>query len=350
MSSEFYASFTAPEARVLVVDDIVTNLRIASGLLLPYKMRIDTCQSGADAIKAVKAVEYDLIFMDHSMPQMDGAEATGHIRAMGDHDPFYKNVPIIAFTANTVSGAKETLLSSGFNDFISKPIDTFCLNAVLEEWIPKDKQITSKTDGSKKSAEGIRIEGIDTAKGLSMTGSSIPGYFGILSVYLEDGRKKLRELRDCINRKDITLFTVHIHALKSASGSVGADGIYEKAMALEAAGTLGDTGYIETHVQDFLEDLDVMLQAIDTALLSRNKKSGVADTDIAALKPDILGYKKALEELNAYAMNEYEKKLRDHTNAPNIGERLGRILQHQLMSEYDEAIELIDGLLGGEFG
>ncbi|MCL2767901.1 MAG: ATP-binding protein, partial [Synergistaceae bacterium] len=116
--------FTAPEARVLVVDDINTNLKVAKGLLLPYKMEIDLCGSGMEAIEAVKTKNYDLVLMDHRMPEMDGVETTDRIRGLGSMNPFYRSLPIVALTANAVSGMREMFLKSGFDDYLSKPIDT----------------------------------------------------------------------------------------------------------------------------------------------------------------------------------------------------------------------------------
>ncbi len=132
--------FNAPNARVLVVDDIEANLKVAKGLMQPYKMQIDLCQSGIEAIEMVKANSYDLVLMDQMMPEMDGVEATKLIRVMAGENPHYAELPIIALTANAVSGAKEMLFSKGFSDFLSKPIDTIELNSILEKWIPKEKQ------------------------------------------------------------------------------------------------------------------------------------------------------------------------------------------------------------------
>ena len=129
--------FTIPNARVLVVDDLATNLKVAEGLLAPYKAIVDTCLSGAEAISLVKqramdGEDYDLVFMDHMMPGMDGIEATAAIRE------FNTNLPIIALTANAVSGMREMFISKGLNDFLAKPIDVSKLDEVLEHWIPKE--------------------------------------------------------------------------------------------------------------------------------------------------------------------------------------------------------------------
>jgi len=126
--------FNSPKAKILIVDDIETNLKVAKGLMQPYKMKVDLRLSGAEAIEAVKANNYDIVFMDHMMPEMDGIEATKRIRKD------YPDLPIIALTANAVSGMKEMFISNGFNDFLSKPIDIIKMNAILAKWLPKEKQ------------------------------------------------------------------------------------------------------------------------------------------------------------------------------------------------------------------
>jgi CheY-like chemotaxis protein len=150
-SSENIVKFSAPDASVLIVDDIKTNLKVAQGLLLPYNMKIDLCNSGREAIEAVKTNHYDLILMDHKMPDMDGVEATQIIRSLG-FDYSYYNLPVVALTANAMIGTREFFLDNGFNDFISKPIDTIQLNVVLEKWIPKNKQEARDGRGMEKTA------------------------------------------------------------------------------------------------------------------------------------------------------------------------------------------------------
>jgi CheY-like chemotaxis protein/anti-sigma regulatory factor (Ser/Thr protein kinase) len=141
-AGESIARFIAPDARVLLVDDINTNLIVAKGLLQPYKMEVDLRLSGIEAIKAVQVNKYDIIFMDHKMPGMDGMEAMERIRALKSEDGgSFESIPIIALTANAVSGMREMFLENGFNDYLSKPIDTGKLNEVLESWIPKEKQL-----------------------------------------------------------------------------------------------------------------------------------------------------------------------------------------------------------------
>lgn len=135
--------FTAPAARVLIVDDNVMNLKVASGLLRPYQMQLFMAESGYQALEMLKKEEYDLIFMDHMMPDLDGVETTHQIRSLpGD---YYKKVPVVALTANAVNGAREMFLRESFQDFVPKPIEIKTLERVLKRWIPREKQLREES-------------------------------------------------------------------------------------------------------------------------------------------------------------------------------------------------------------
>ncbi|MDR3153855.1 MAG: response regulator [Deltaproteobacteria bacterium] len=138
------SGFTIPNARILVVDDLPTNVEVARALLAEYGCRVDAARGGAESLEMVQETNYDLVFMDHMMPGMDGIEAVSAIRALPE--PRFKALPIVALTANIVPGVRETFLSSGFDDFIAKPIDISVLEAVLGRWISRDKM--AYPDGS----------------------------------------------------------------------------------------------------------------------------------------------------------------------------------------------------------
>jgi signal transduction histidine kinase/CheY-like chemotaxis protein len=158
--------FIAPKARVLIVDDIMTNLKVAQGLLVPYRMQVDICDNGNGAVAMVKENRYDLIFMDHMMPGIDGIEAAAQIRAL--EEEYFQSVPIIALTANAITGMREMFLSKGFNDYLSKPIEISRLNELMEKWIPSHKRLKParatldfKPSGGKED-EGQRL--VDASK------------------------------------------------------------------------------------------------------------------------------------------------------------------------------------------
>jgi len=253
--------FTAPAAKILIVDDIKTNLVVAKGIMAPYQMQIDTAISGKEAIEVISQNRYDLVFMDHKMPDMDGIETTQYIRALGKYDPYYRNLPIIALTANVVYGVNEMFLKNGFNDFLSKPIEIKKLNAVLEKWIPKgQKNVITHNDTGPKS---IMIDGLDVEQGIKLSGGSYEFYLEILAVFYEDGIQKIDEINDCIANNKMADYPIYVHALKSAATNIGAGRLAEAAGALEAAGARGDINYIQTHNTNFLADLKIFLTELN---------------------------------------------------------------------------------------
>jgi len=266
--------FTAPEARVIIVDDLNTNLKVAEGLMQPYGMKVDICSSGVRALEMIKLKHYDLIFMDHMMPEMDGIEATTRIREMGTEDVYFRNVPVIALTANAVSGTREMFLENKFNDFLPKPIDKFILDSILEKWIPREKQIVSgvkngagdekKVNGASK---GVVIKGLQTEKGLELAGGSLKNYFNALAIFHKDGTKAIREIKQCLDADNFSLYVIHVHALKSALANIGCDWLSETAKLLEIAGMQGDLSYIKTNTDKFLSELETLLLNIYSGLL-----------------------------------------------------------------------------------
>ena len=130
-------TFTAPQARILLVDDNEINQEVAKALLEPYEMRIDLASNGQEALERVQKEPYDLVFMDHYMPVMDGVEATKRIRGLEGER--YKHLPVIALTADAVQGVREDFFAAGMNDFASKPIEMEDVSRVLRKWLPKEK-------------------------------------------------------------------------------------------------------------------------------------------------------------------------------------------------------------------
>jgi len=130
------APFTAPDAKVLVVDDVDLNLMVVEGILEPYEMQVDVCDGGAYALEMLTEGAYDLVFLDHMMPQPDGMAVVAAVREKGGD--YFANVPIVAMTANVGEGVCEEYLSAGFSDFISKPINFGSMHGILEKWIPAE--------------------------------------------------------------------------------------------------------------------------------------------------------------------------------------------------------------------
>jgi len=304
--------FVAPNAKILIVDDIDTNLKVARGLMLPYKMYIDLRSGGFEAIEAVKANNYDIVFMDHMMPEMDGIEATKRIREN------YRELPIIALTANAVSGTKEMFLSNGFNDFLSKPIDVIELNAILSKWLPKEKQ-EKATETVQEMKPTVDLD--------------------ILATFHKDGVNKIDEIKKCLETDNYALYTIYVHALKSASASIGALDLSEMAKSLEMAGKQQDFAYIKQHNSEFLKALEVVLDDINKVIKKDEPKGHV---DFEALKIELNKLKEGISVFDSDAIDEAATSLRAFTQVAAVDS----ILQKTLTGKYKEAEAMIDGLMG----
>ncbi|MCL2855888.1 MAG: response regulator [Defluviitaleaceae bacterium] len=259
--------FTAPTARVLVVDDISANLLVAQGFLAPYNIQVDTRESGAQAIEAVKSNNYDLILMDYLMPVMSGAEATLAIRDLDISClTDCKNVPIVALTANVEFASRDMLRHNGFDDFLAKPIEASKLNAIMERWIPAEKQEDTKSTAQELTSHNLHIEGVNVSKGVLKSGGSFENYLRVLARYKENGSRLIEEINDCIRNGDTHLFKVHVHALGGISESIGADDVADAAKALESAALAEDRDFIEAGTPPFLARLEALLDNIYAAL------------------------------------------------------------------------------------
>ena len=354
-NKEIIARFTATDARVLVVDDITTNLKVAEGLLLPYKLQIDLRKSGAEAIAAVKAKYYDLIFMDHKMPVMDGMQTTGFIRAMGDEDPYYRDVPIVALTANAVSGMSEMFLKNGFNDYLSKPIDTVMLDSILQKWIPKEKRdsITQNNNNKisavneQKNIFSGEIAGLDVKEGVSHSGGTPEIYTEVLTIFCEDIQEKIPQITNCLETGNVPLYTIYVHAIKSACANIGAGKLSKDARELEAAGNSNNTAYLEAHTAEFLADLKKLVNDIHLSLPAKKEKidNGQPAMDTNVFRAELSTLKTAIDKMDFTAIDNAIKKLENTALDNDMSSAIHTISDCILMCDYDEAAKSIDKLL-----
>jgi CheY-like chemotaxis protein len=349
-NENFTVRFTSTKARVLVVDDIGTNLKVAEGLMLPYKMQVDSCTSGAEAIETVIKYNYDLVFMDHMMPEMDGIETVKIIRSLGNKNKYYNNLPIIALTANAVSGVKEMFLANGFNDFLSKPIDTVKLNSILAKWIPKEKQKKKSnteekiTDESSSVAASLKIEGIDVNKGIKMVGGKQELYMQTLAIFHKDGIQKIEEIKESLKTETYSLYATYIHALKSASANIGAFDLSEAAKELEIAGKKADSAFVKLNNAKFLANLETLLSNIGK-VLAGNKEKQQGSVDLELLKNELSKLEKALTDLDSNAIDEATGNLQKFAQTDGVGASVESILQNVLIGEYDEVVLEIKSLM-----
>jgi CheY-like chemotaxis protein len=206
--------------------------------------------------------------MDHRRPVLDGIAAAGRIRQMAGE--YFRKLPIIALTANAVFGMREMFLQSGFNDYLAKPIELTQLNDMMERWIPPEKRKAPQKPNDPERAAPPRtfadIEGLDTVQGMALTGSDETLYREVLDVYSRDCEERLKALRKPPDPGALQPFIINCHALKSASATVGAGAVSEKAAFLEQAGREGDLANIEAKLEQFTADLEKLAWSIRAVL------------------------------------------------------------------------------------
>jgi len=351
-ASEDRIRFTLPEARVLIVDDLAINLRVAQGLMAGYEMQIDCAESGPEAIEKTQRNEYDVIFMDHMMPGMDGIEATAAIRAL--EGEYFSKVPVIALTANAIYGMREMFLERGFNDFLSKPVEIAKLNEILERWIPREKRRAVSPQNSTFSAQAIavgfpEIEGLDVSIGLSRVGGSREQYRSLLDVFLHDVNQRFVFLEKPTSEStpaDLKAFITHVHALKSALNNIGASSLSESSALLEAAGRRSDISFIHEHLDDFRARLLSLCKKIEKTITDKRfrdvpRKNG-EETDDSRWDQGIIRLKTALKAEDIDGMDEAMTTL--HSLSPD-GRRyalISKVTELILISEFNQALQVIE--------
>lgn len=282
--------FVAPEAKVLVVDDNAMNLKVMARLLLPYQIKVVMALGGQEALDKLNSMEYDCVFLDHMMPDMDGVETLHKIRQKPG--AYFQSLPVIAFTANAIGGAREMFIEEGFDDFIAKPIELSVLERMLQRYIPTQKQMKveapaqeEKTDfdnnasetkvpaGIDKGAgaeeaspeseglEALRRAGINISQGISYCGD-MEGLREIIAMYHAQGAGRSLQLKQLFEEQNWKNYAITAHALKSNSRGIGANDLAELAFGMEMAGKENRIEYILEHHAEFMEKHEELLEAL----------------------------------------------------------------------------------------
>ena len=293
--------FTCPDVRVLVVDDEPMNLTVAVGIFRRYGMIVTTAASGRESIDLCKVNQYDIVFMDHMMPQMDGVEAMKRIRSEADG----RDLPIVALTANAVSTAKEMFLAEGFDGFVAKPVELVELERVLRKVLPKSaiipetsaeeedaaevlpeeqdvaealqKEDVRGTDLPVAPYERLRELGVDTDKGLYYSQGDDEFYRTLLLQFATDAEKKRNDAARFCEKNDFPNYVIIVHALKSTAKMIGARKLSEEAKALEDAAKGENGAYVHANHARVMEEYGQLSEGILTLYGDADKVHG-ADT------------------------------------------------------------------------
>jgi len=322
-----------PYGRVLIVDDVETNLYVAKGLMAPYGLSLDTAMSGYDAIDRIReGADYDIIFMDHMMPKMDGIEAAKIIRNLG------YDKPIIALTANAITGQAEMFLQNGFDEFISKPIDVRQLNMSLNKYV-RDVQSTEVIEAARKQKEKL-THGIYDSSSSSQ----------LIEFFIRDAKKAAYVLEaiyinKCRRVDDIAMFIINVHSMKSALANVGENELSAEALRLEQAGREKDIKLVLNDIPSFLEKLYTVIYKFEEKEERLRELNAGEKGDVEFLKDKLLEIRTACDVFDKKAAKDLLAKVKEKSWDISVDKCLSEIAGSLLHSEFDEASDLINNFL-----
>ncbi|MDD6035476.1 MAG: ATP-binding protein [Lachnospiraceae bacterium] len=321
--------FTTKDVHVLVVDDNRMNIMVMEALLANYRIKVTTALSGAEALTKITSENYDCVFMDHMMPEMDGVETLHRIRHLVGS--YYRRVPVIALTANAVAGVREMFLTEGFQDFIEKPVECSVLERLLKRVIPAEKIILQEDvmEEPKDDAEMPEVKelkeilsryDLDANSGLLYCNGK-EHYIKILQNFCKEAGDSAELVERLFREQDWNQYTIAVHGIKGAMRSIGANKVSELAKELEFAGREGRIAFITGHHARMIEEYRKLLEGL------QSEKWLCPEDTVAAVDsvPDA-----ALEELDEAA---FEQKIEQMENAVySLDEETFLAIFHELKS------------------
>lgn len=344
-SYTYHELFHAPDAKILVVDDTEMNLTVIQSLLKKTKVQIDTSMSGKDALRLTESKEYDVLLIDHMMPDMDGMETLKHIRKSGKN----QETPAVALTANALSGAREMYLDAGFTDYLSKPVDGGSLEKLLESLLPQEKlkcpeddEVSVEGQGEEEQElpeemEGIpewmkELSGLDTKVGVRNCGSA-EGYLSVLSVFHQTAEKQAEEIAFFYQAGDIENYVIKVHALKGSARIVGAGQLSGLAADLEAAGKREDISYIREYTDELLS----MYRALDQELMpldeTEDEEEELLPMDQSMLKEVYRKIVEVADSMDYGQMDEILQKVHEYQLSDSDKKNIKQL--EQMFTEFD---------------
>ena len=264
--------------RVLIVDDNQINLRVASSTLGYYGLTVDTASSGMEAIEYCSKYQYQMVFMDQMMPQMDGVEAMRRVRELNAHYALGGACKIIVLTANAVAGVREQLLSQGFDEYLGKPMNFKQLERLFLRFLPEDQiqlcrnedesggQLTQTSGNQSELRELADMLQVEVEQGIAFCGGRLEDYLKVLQLTYRNGQQQLAELRELQQQQNYNDYTIKIHGMKSTSLSIGARAISELAKAQEFAGKEGNYDFIDARMEEFQQEYQQLLSRMRNVL------------------------------------------------------------------------------------
>lgn len=346
-----YKRFTAYGAEILVIDDNRINLEVIRGLLQYYKINVTVAGSGKEGLDLLKNPKYNLVLLDYMMPDIDGIETLRLIRVM--EGTYYKKLPVIALTANVVSGAKEMFLNTGFQDYVAKPIEILKLEMVLLKYLPSEKlQISNGLPNEKidNVKEEIHIPKIIAQEGIKNCNGDVENYINILKIVAREGKEKCETLKKYLDEEDYERYIIEVHGIKGAMMSVGAMELGEIAKRHEMSGKEENYEFIHDNIEAFTRSYKLLVQNIEAFLEEKEEKSSIGQIghgkiDKEYLLEEFRNTEQLLENFESSLAEEKISQLLSYEMDEELRRYIENLKRQIEELEYEEAIKLIQSYI-----
>lgn len=360
-------AFTAPNANVLVVDDNTINLKVFVNLLKTTKMRVDTVDSGREALEMVRKKHYHLIFLDHMMPDLDGIETLHRMKALQDSK--CQNTPVVALTANAITGAKEMYLAEGFHEFLSKPIDPEKLEQMILSLLPREmlmfhageendgdvqtrsevKEEIQNTSGETDDNPLPMVDGVDWNYGLL----HLPERDMLLDT-VADFYKTIDSEADCLeefyhgikagdSQKMLERYRIKVHAMKSTANLIGATVLGGMAKILENAAKDADMDVLDSLTSIFLKEWRSYKDKLKKCVKNTDEKIEINDDTVVLEKLEML--RDAMLEMDIDGMDQSMGELERFLYPDDIQEEIDRLSVFVTELDGEQAVPLLERLM-----
>ncbi len=344
------AVLLAPEAKLLVVDDNQMNLNVMKGLLKRTEMQVDLVLSGKEALEAVTKTSYDVILMDHMMPEMDGVEALHRLRKLKENQN--PQAKVIVLTANAAIGSREEYLKMGFDDYLSKPIEAMNLENMIKKYLPKElvheiEEVVEETQNLEEIEfleEKLRPFGIHLKQGLIYVEGELEQYVDMVKLFLRQSEARKEKMRGFLKEGNTEEYTIEVHALKSNGKMIGSREMSELAYEMEIQGRNGKLEYLRQNQAKLEEGWEELEQGL--RILMEEQQKTVMEETVETMTPEevqvrVERLRNAIEEMDVEAAQEELETLLCGEMEQSQKERFMQVRNCLEEFSYQEALEIL---------
>lgn len=347
-SERYRENFTAPDAHILVVDDNPMNLMVFKSLVKQTHVITDTAGSGDEAVDMSAVTKYDIIFLDHMMPEKDGIETLHEIKSKAD-DP-NTGTPFVCLTANAISGARQTYIAAGFDDYLTKPIDPDALEKMMLSFLPAEKVRLRREDEEPSGNDEDKDHGIfaplagseiNAELGIKNSGT-VDSYLSLLKIFLESIDENIELISGFYSDNDLQNYTIKVHALKSSARIIGAVEFGEAAQKLENAGKASDSEYIRSHNDAFMERYESFKELLSGlfTVIDQDPEKPEADDDLMSAVMEEIG--SAAEDMDCERLDGIFSEMEGYSIPDESRQLYGKLKEASERYEYRTILRLLN--------